>query len=296
MKRMIPIVCSFDDRYTLPALVFLTSLFKNANSETFYKVYVLFSSYRLSDFNINKVKTIEENFIGNIIEFIDVKDVNIGVYESKHITIDAYNRLLIPELIPEKRVIYLDVDILVKSDLASLYELNIEDKMIAGVRDVLTLKQKRYQKKIGNEPSNYINSGVLLIDIEKIKEASYQSKYIEFIKYKFENHDQDIINKVYKDKIYFLDKSYNYTFQYAMLGVQCEHFHIIHYTIFKPWLYPCAFSDEWWNYYKESIAYSFDFYNLFQLKHYKNLNRHIRIGSFCEKIGLYKLLDVIKPN
>lgn len=293
---MIPIVCSFNTNYTLPAIVFLTSLCENANTDTQYKVYVLYSSLRLSDENIDKVKKIEECFANIRIDFIDVQDEFLGMYESRHLTIDAYYRLLIPEIVSEKKVIYLDVDLIVKRDLFALYNTPMNGKMIAGVKDALTEKQKSYQTRIGNKPNEYINSGVLLIDIAKIRELNFQSKYQDHIANDYENHDQDIINKIYQGQILFIEAGYNYTFQHLNQNVMCESPHVIHYTIFKPWSYLCAFSDEWWMYYKKSIAFSLDFYHNFQKENFSDLNRHLRLGKILKSIGLYRIMDIFKPN
>lgn len=293
---MIPIVCSFNNNYILPAIVFFTSLCENANKDTRYKMYVLYSSSRLSDANIYKVKKIEDRYTNIRIDFIDIYDKFSGMYESRHLTIDVYYRLLIPEIIPEQKVIYLDVDIIVKRDLFSFYTTDMNGKMLAGVKDVLTAKQKSYQTSIGNNPSDYINSGVLLIDIARIRELKFQSKYQSFLGQDYENHDQDIINKIFQGEIFFLDESYNYTFQHLIQNVICKSPHVIHYTIFKPWSYLCAFSDEWWMYYKKSIVFSIDFYHDFQKENYSEHNRHVRIGKILKSIGLYRIMDIFKPN
>ena len=293
---MIPIVCSFNDDYAMPAIVFLTSLSKNAAKTTTYKVFVLYSSQRLQLKNINLVKELGVKYSNLNFEFIDVKDSFIGAFESKHLTVDAYYRLLIPELIDEKKVIYIDVDTIVNEDLFPLYDVDLEGKMLLGVKDILTKKQKKYQLKIGNEPNEYINSGVIVFDIDRIREKGMQSHYKDYLMQNFENHDQDIINLVYNGSIMFVSNMYNYTFQHTLHNETCEKPYILHYTIFKPWLYYSAFSDVWWRYYKESIVYNYRFYEVFQKKNYKNLNRHVKIGKFFEAIGLYRLLDLIFPN
>ena len=59
----------------------------------------------------------------------------------------------------------------------------------------------------------YINAGVLLINIEKYKELTTPTKinnYIKKNKDTLKYQDQDVINRMFKNKIKYLDNKFNY--------------------------------------------------------------------------------------
>lgn len=78
------------------------------------------------------------------------------------------------EGMPDK-LLYLDVDILFNRDITLLYEIDISDYEYAAARD-------HYGKYLLNP--NYINAGVLLFNMKKIKETGLLEKARELIKTK----------------------------------------------------------------------------------------------------------------
>ncbi len=78
----------------------------------------------------------------------------------------------IVEGMPEK-LLYLDVDILFNRDIALLYDIDVEDYEYAAARD-------HYGKYLLNP--NYINAGVLLLNMKKIRETGLLQKARALIK------------------------------------------------------------------------------------------------------------------
>lgn len=78
------------------------------------------------------------------------------------------------EGMPDK-LLYLDVDILFNRDITLLYEIDVSDYEYAAARD-------HYGKYLLNP--NYINAGVLLFNMKKIKETGLLEKARELIKTK----------------------------------------------------------------------------------------------------------------
>lgn len=78
------------------------------------------------------------------------------------------------EGMPDK-LLYLDVDILFNRDITILYEIDVSDYEYAAARD-------HYGKYLLNP--NYINAGVLLFNMKKIKETGLLEKARELIKTK----------------------------------------------------------------------------------------------------------------
>ena len=100
------------------------------------------------------------------------------------------------EDIPDK-VLYLDTDIIIAKDISSFYHSDISDYEIAGALDYYGRFWIR---------RDYINSGVLLMNMKKIRETGFMEKCREFCKTSFSIlSDQDAINKLAKKKLIVSD-------------------------------------------------------------------------------------------
>ncbi len=130
-------------------------------------------------------------------------------------------RLHMPELLPDvSRIIYLDADILANGDILDLWETGTGDAIIAGLWDPPLFGYKPvdeteesllmpfWEKTDWNE---YINSGVLLLDLERIRnEHDLWEESIDFLdKYGFAYPDQDVINYLFRGKKYILPARFN---------------------------------------------------------------------------------------
>ena len=137
---------------------------------------------------------------------IDVKQLYLNSLdncpnEETFYTPYALLRLLAEDIpfIPDK-ILYLDADIVANGDIASLYNINIDKYEIAGVRD--------YYGRFFFYP-NYLNSGVLLMNMKKIRQTKLLSKALKMCqKRKVFLPDQTAINKFAKKKK-FLPSKYN---------------------------------------------------------------------------------------
>ena len=113
----------------------------------------------------------------------------------------ALLRLLAEELleIPDK-VLYLDADIVANGDVGELYNIDISNYEIAGVRD--------YYGKFFFYP-RYLNSGVLLMNMRRIRETKMLSRALGLCqKKKVFLPDQTAINRFAKKKL-ILPSKYN---------------------------------------------------------------------------------------
>lgn len=131
-----------------------------------------------------------------------------------------YYRLLAHEYLPKNihRILYLDVDILVINDLTSLYQMPMEDKLYAAAsHSQLTnnMTEQFNKLRLGNyEAESYYNSGVLLMNLDLIREKVSSDdifNYIKANKLTLFLPDQDVLNALYGK--YFLkipDQIYNY--------------------------------------------------------------------------------------
>lgn len=159
-----------------------------------------------------------------------------------HTTIETYFRYLIPELLPQlDRVLYLDVDIIVQGDISELFKIDLKDYYVAGVID--TFIESQHYKATINYPESapYINAGVLLLNLKKIRSDNIYNTLIDNtikLQDSIKFQDQDIINLTFSPSIKPIDKKYNYTSHLFLNNEKflTESAIIVHYTgVFKPW-------------------------------------------------------------
>lgn len=130
---------------------------------------------------------------------VDVRDLYLKKLDQSPNSESFYTpyallRLLAEELpeIPDK-VLYLDADIVAKGDISELYNMDIDNYEIAGVRD--------YYGKFFFYP-RYLNSGVLLMNMKRIRETKLLSRALRMCqKKKVFLPDQTAINKYAKRKL-----------------------------------------------------------------------------------------------
>lgn len=107
-----------------------------------------------------------------------------------------YLRLMIPNLIQEDKVLYLDSDLIVTRDLSELYETPFDGAWVVGALEYPHLAAK-YQIPIKpGEP--IINTGVMLMNLDALRQVSFFEKCIE-IHHQYKAQivwmDQCVINK-----------------------------------------------------------------------------------------------------
>lgn len=121
---------------------------------------------------------------------------DISILECKkgfgHITQSAFYRLFLPEIVKENKVIYLDIDTVILCDIKDLW--NIDCKYISACKDPLSDMQLN---KLGLNKPYYVNSGVLLINLQAIREdKTYLERIIKASKNpRLSLLDQDILNE-----------------------------------------------------------------------------------------------------
>lgn len=242
-----------DDNYVKHLSVVLLSLFERADPHREIETYVIIVS--MSEKNKVGLKAIASKY-GRSISFI-VLDVSLfkGVYLSKHITSPlAYARVIIPDIFDVAKVLYLDCDLLIKCDIAQLWDIDISDWPLMAVREPM-MDRSRNRALGMPEDSPYFNSGMMLINCTKWREEKISEKVLEFARNEHERmlfHDQDALNVILQNKWKILHPKWNqianiYDFDsfvqtdYSESEFDACRYHpcIIHFTWIKPDSYIC---------------------------------------------------------
>lgn len=146
-----------------------------------------------------------------------------GRYNQKSfITTTALGRLYLPRL-TGGRVLYLDGDILVQGDVTAAAGLDLRGNPLAGVRDFQIMKKiSRGRPSAGADRqaaimpagfvlADYVNSGVLLMDNDRIRATPGLVERMEDMEavQSYPLFDQDHVNVVFRDRITHLDPVWN---------------------------------------------------------------------------------------
>lgn len=280
----IVIATALDNGYTMPTVVMLQSMFENAGQETRYDVYLLVPAGFEKE-NKERFEQLNHSFPKHGIAFVDMGS---AFAQEKmlisHISYPTYYRLLLPEILSDKkRCLYLDGDMLVMQDLSPLFWEDLQGAYIGGVKAPFyqsdDIERERVCKRLGiPDAGSYINAGVLLMDLEKMREDDMVQSFMKLLQLKhWSSQDQDILNAACYGKIRTLPFCYNYQVVGAFypqdilerIYPQGERMKptdapvIIHYSnkSVKPWKsLQYLYADIWWEYFcrssysKEEVA------------------------------------------
>ena len=263
---MIPIFFAADDNYAPFLSVAIISLLDKSDKNKFYKIHILNDNMSLE--NIKKIKGLQTgnseiifNSINNNLECINDRLDNR--LRPDIFTLTIYFRLFIPEMFKEyDKAIYIDSDVVLNSDISELYDIDLENNYIGACRDKSIIGIKEFEnyftKGVGIDYRDYINSGVLLLNMKELRNKKLSDKFLYLLnKYHFENVDPDqaYINFLCNGKIKYLDNAWD-----AMPNLEknkLENPKLIHYNLFfKPWHYDnITYEEYFWEYAKKSIYY-----------------------------------------
>lgn len=312
-ENNIAITLSTDKNYLPYLSVVIQSIIDTSSSYNNYDLLILYES-----FNKSLIPLLEEQIshLNNFsIRFLNVSSLfkNISLHEKDYFTKATYYRLKVASIFQNySKIVYLDIDTLVRKDIATLYNKNIEDKYLGIAIDhpipYLLLKnpirEKAYQGSWLSycteylqleDPFKYFNAGVILWNIDLIKkDPSIEANLLKLANSKryFFLLDQDILNLFFNSKpMLFLEPEWNYYFKFP----SSKKPNIIHYIgAIKPWgiREESTYEDQlWWN-----TAIKTPMYQIILQRHLKEKNsfKNIIKRIFPENSKRGKLLRKLK--
>ena len=163
---MIPLAIAFTPNYFVQAAATLRSVL-DASPRGQFRVICMLSEeipQRMQD----KLQRLGGERL--TLEYILLKGRLEGVYIDPRYTEAASLRLLLPELLPElDKILYLDCDIIVRQDLAQLWEkTDLADNYLAAIYEAAIEGQAERFRALGCDPAKYFNSGFLLMNLAQI--------------------------------------------------------------------------------------------------------------------------------
>ena len=260
MNNTVPVFFASDKNY-LPCLsVAIKSLLANISRENNYHIYVLTPDITqeqlMEDFEIIpgnvQIKAVN---INNKIDTIK-KNAQLRDYYS----LSIYSRLFIPEMFPQyDKVVYLDCDVIVNTDIAKMHQINIGNNFLGCVLDKAVVNSPEFIeyviKHIGcDNDKQYFNSGVLLMNNTRCRQSGMLQAFYDWL---LQNNstvapDQDFLNVYCKNQVTYLPAGWD---EMPIANkLNDKDLFIIHFNMFsKPWKYKgVMYEDYFWKHAKDS--------------------------------------------
>lgn len=253
-----PVVYSVNDEFFPSLLASLVSLREN-NLQENLQINVLYS--RLSEENLTKLRLMSRSNFNVVLQRITEFD---SLIETDRITKETYFRFLIPYLLPASdKVLYLDTDTIITTSVKELFSINLGTNFVGAAKDLDFISNCFSSKDLQDYSNNklnlrdsaqYFQAGVLIFNSRRIREEFTLETFLAEIDNNYKYKDQDILNKLFQGKVYYLDQKWNYLadcsgLRHELIKDKCPAylFHeyelakkeplIIHYAGFaKPWL------------------------------------------------------------
>ena len=233
-----------DDNYCQHISPMLYSIDKNTQEKV--DVYLIY--YKLKPESLEYIVRLNEVLTNVEIKIRKLKDYQyerLSLFKETKLPTEAYFRLLLPELLPEiKRVLYLDVDMLILNDLKELYQTKLGNNVMGVVRDFPFTNDKHSWAYflLGDAGERYFNSGMLLLNLEVMRKNNIVEKFIRFISETSQYYflgDQDAFNVFFFYDVKVLGNENNYIAEnQSILEKTNFDVTIMHYCGFsdpKPW-------------------------------------------------------------
>lgn len=259
-----PIVVAFTPNYFVPAATCIFSILESGKGEEYHFICLLTEDLP------KDLKELLVNLGGDRcrFSFISLAGKLQDIYVDEKYTVAASFRLLLPDLLPlYDKVLYVDCDMIVRNNLSELYRaIDLQDSYLAGVFETTLDFQQEHIRAISCDPGEYVNSGLLLMNLSQLRKDNMVEKFLEAAKVEgLEFPDQDVLNQLCKGKIIglppYLNSIRSFLLpQYKAFFLQyytnqdwqdVQNEGNVHYTGPKPWNSFTVAFDIWWRCYKQ---------------------------------------------
>ena len=253
--KVVPVFLTINSAYAPYAAAAIHSLTKHVDPKRYYRVIILHDGLNLANrwrlrslvtrnVAIQFKKMTRSIYLKAIVTYCTRRQKGAGDFFSSAV---YYYRAFIPLLFPlYKKAVYIDSDTILRGDIGELYDVELGDKAMAAMVDpkVTTIPEFRdyVDNALGVPHEEYVNSGVQVMNLRRMRKCKYLSTMIELIK-KYDADlvapDQDYLNVILKGQIVHLDPKWNAEpVKDLPRNVKLVHFNLFN----KPWHYknvPC---------------------------------------------------------
>lgn len=211
-SKTTPICMIADENYLLPTMVTIQSLFANTPEGTYHKVIVILSgNISKEHISLFEMLSCEKGKVHVLLMPEKADDNRIKTSDRhRHVSNAALYKFELPVLLrPYDRALYLDSDLIIKGDISSLLQSQLENKYAAAVESFsATIYVKDLYENLGVK--HYFNTGVMLLNLARMRREEIGNILLDY-RLNGWNYfvDQDSFNAVFHDEVLFLPPWYN---------------------------------------------------------------------------------------
>lgn len=257
-KNNISIVLVSDDYYVILLAAFLKSIEMNHKTDEIIDVYIVDDdiSKRNRKKVINSLTSDKMKLNWLLMNEIIPKDIELPLVGNSY-PINTYLRVLIPYFIPKdiKKIIFLDVDMIMLEDISLLWNIDIGNSIIGAVSDTIGPIEKtigngieNYAELGLNPDEKYFNAGLMVINVEKWLEQNMTRKTFDAIN---SNKKYAALGDQYGLNISLIGQWFHINPLWSCFSVNTiVKPYLVHYFNIKPIFkdYPYNYREEFYNY------------------------------------------------
>lgn len=252
--KVVPVFLTINNNYAPYAAAAIHSLAQHADPKRYYRVIILHDGLSL----VNRVRLrslvtdnvalqfrkISHSLYLKAVIMYCAKRKGLGDFFSAAV---YYYRFFIPRLFPQySKAVYIDSDTILLDDVGELFDTEMGENVVMAMPDpkVTVIREFRdyVDKAVGVPHKEYVNDGVMVMDLKKMRKMKYLTIMVDMIK-KFDADlvapDQDYLNVILRGRIGKLDSRWNME-PSENLPKDAK---LVHFNLFnKPWHYknvPC---------------------------------------------------------
>lgn len=204
ISKRIALASGCDENYAVALAVTVRSALNHLGSDRAIDLYLLDGGIKPQTIERLKMGWNDPRLCVHVVK-VDMDQLTDLPTEG-HVTASSYLRLLIPRLLPQSldRVIYIDSDMLVRRDIAKLFDVDMNGYSTMAVQDyaapyidseVATAAAQQCDREfVAKRPivnyrplgldgkSKYFNGGLLVIDLHQWRDQQYDRKMIECLR------------------------------------------------------------------------------------------------------------------
>lgn len=250
LTKVVPVFLTINNAYAPYAAATIHSLEQKSDKSRYYRVIILHDGLSLKNrvrlrSLVTKNMAIQFRKISNSLYLKAVikycaREKKAGDFFSAAV---YYYRFFIPRLFPMyEKAVYIDSDTILRGDIGELFDMELsEDEVIAAMPDpkVTVIDEFRdyVDKAVGVPHEEYVNDGVMLMDLKKMRKMHYLSTMVGLIeKYNADlvAPDQDYANVILNGKIRYFGAEWNAEPREDLpINTKLVHFNLFN----KPWHY-----------------------------------------------------------
>lgn len=320
-ERNIPIALAANDYFVPYTATLIQSIVDNSNTDKNYDILILTQDIKPE--SKKRINHIIKGFDNISIRYIDPTRLIEGYdfFVRGHFGLQTYYRLVLPELIPSyDKIVYLDSDMVVNADVAELYDTDVEGYLVGACYDPDTSglyngyekEKKPFMDSIMKfeDPYAYFQAGTLVMNLKEFRNTYSMEYILKFaVSQKWQLLDQDILNCLCKNRVKYIDMSWNVMVDYAGIRIKDiislapqwqykmymearKHPKIIHYAgPEKPWTSPEEDMGEiFWEYAKKTSYYEA---MLYRMAYSVSNQYYCQNGGF--RNGCIRVKDAVLP-